>query len=72
MIYKGAFIDLYKSRDKELKDIEADKLVYEILMPKSQFINYYNLCINNNKYIQETIKSLSTFFMYQKRWLGKE
>lgn len=63
---KGGFLDLYrlddKSYDLDEKEIEANTLAGEILMPKEMFIASHQVCINDNKTFEETINSLSILF----------
>lgn len=44
------------------KEIEANTLAGEILMPKKTFIASYQVCINDKKTFEETINSLSILF----------
>ncbi len=63
---KGGFLDLYRLDDDlhnlDEKEIEANTLAGEILMPKETFITSYQVCINDKKTFEETINSLSILF----------
>ena len=59
----GGLVDLYRSEDTiDVKEIEANTLAGEILMPRKPFVTFFNVCISDNKTIQETINSLSILF----------
>lgn len=62
----GGYLDFYRLdddlHDLSEKEIEANTLAGEILMPKETFIASYKVCINEGKTFEETINSLSILF----------